>query len=369
MAMTVGNISPGTPGARVAVGQAETRSPGGDDFARLLASLAPSSTAGEARSAGTAAPPRGQTMPSALRPLSLAHPRRAAAAYERQARPVTTSPGDSGFEKYKEDQLLKNPGGDRYCLERKMVLAPSALPTSFGARIRKDFTDALGNLKNAWENLFAGARFCYRDGNGRIAEARRRGCAASCLDFARDLAGALTLGHWRPAGEPPREGWGERLRAAAAHLKKALGQDLGEGVIGGLGHVAKNLLLAAWNLLEVPADATIGNVRPGREAVSAFFDNGQLAIEYLTDIMPGGDAWLRVHAPNLDDGRLPVVNNWRMAESGVEDARWRYVRNTPFRKKLETLGSLLVDGVVVAFLGPMRLLSWGARREQTKELS
>jgi hypothetical protein len=40
-----------------------------------------------------------------------------------------------------------------------------------------------------------------------------------------------------------------------------------------------------------------------------------------------------------------------MPEQYSEDARWRYVRNTPFRKSIETVGALLADVAALALIG------------------
>jgi hypothetical protein len=40
-----------------------------------------------------------------------------------------------------------------------------------------------------------------------------------------------------------------------------------------------------------------------------------------------------------------------MPEHYTGDVRWRYVRNTPFRKTIETIGSLLADIVAVKIIG------------------
>ena len=61
-------------------------------------------------------------------------------------------------------------------------------------------------------------------------------------------------------------------------------------------------------------------------------------------------AWLRVHAYHLKDGKLPVYYNLSMPENYTGDARWSSVRNTPFRKGIETAGALLGDIFTLKFL-------------------
>ena len=87
---------------------------------------------------------------------------------------------------------------------------------------------------------------------------------------------------------------------------------------------------------------------------TTIFDNGQVAIDYLTDILPTGEAWLRVHSPNFDnlnDSKAPIIYNIEMPDHNMKDIRWRYVRNTPFRKTIKTISSLLADVVAIELIG------------------
>ena len=91
-------------------------------------------------------------------------------------------------------------------------------------------------------------------------------------------------------------------------------------------------------------DATVGNFDSGRKITTTVFDNGQVAVDYLTDILLSGNAWLRVHASGTSGNMgLPFLYNLKTEERGIVDSRWASVRNTPFRKTIETLGSLLAD--------------------------
>jgi hypothetical protein len=121
--------------------------------------------------------------------------------------------------------------------------------------------------------------------------------------------------------------------------------------------MAGDLVLAGWNLVEVLPDATIGNLESGRKLTTTLFDNGQVWVEYLTDIVPTGDAWLRVHAPSLQEFKLPVVYNLGMPEHFTGDTRWEYIRNTPFRKTIETIGALLADVAIGLSTGQVNLTS------------
>ena len=53
----------------------------------------------------------------------------------------------SDWEKYKDDQLLGNPGGDYYYAEQKMINPHPAEQESFWGRIEKDLSDASGQCK------------------------------------------------------------------------------------------------------------------------------------------------------------------------------------------------------------------------------
>jgi hypothetical protein len=115
--------------------------------------------------------------------------------------------------------------------------------------------------------------------------------------------------------------------------------------------MGKNLILSGWHLAEVLPDAMTGGFGPGQKLTTTIFDNGHVAIEYLTDIIPSGDAWLRVHSSSLKELKPPILYNLKMPEYFTEDTRWEHVRNTPFRKTIETIGALITDGLAVGFLG------------------
>jgi len=114
----------------------------------------------------------------------------------------------------------------------------------------------------------------------------------------------------------------------------------------------------------VVPDATIGNFHEGAKLTTTIFDNGQVVIDYLTDIVPTGEAWIRVHSPNfddLDDAKAPIVYNIQLPERFNEDTRWKYVRNTPFRKSIETIGALLADAAAIRILGDTSFSSEGRK--------
>jgi hypothetical protein len=280
--------------------------------------------------------------------------KQAADAYVRQSAVDAVAGPMSDLAKYKDDQLLSNPGGDHYDLENHRFVADPPEQKSFWGRIGKDIKDALGNVKNFFGNLLFGAKTHYRDENGQIREARQRGLVGSVVDFFQDLGSALSFGAWRPDGEAEPQGFGKRVGFFFSKLKEAFFGDLVQGVTGSVIHMAEDLLFAGWNLVEVIPDATIGNFEAGRKATTAVFDNGQVILDYITDVLPGGEASIRVHSWDLENGEAPVLHNIRRSERETGDERWKYVRNTPFRKAIETVGSILFDILTLNFFGHVR---------------
>ena len=270
----------------------------------------------------------------------------------------------SGWEKYKDDQLLSNPGGDHYNLRDKSVDANPKEQEGFWGRIKKDLSDSFDNLKNSVGSLLFGTKMLYRDDRNQIQETHQKGLLGSVGDFFEDLGSALSFGAWRPDKEAEPQGFLKRMGFFYSKMKEALFGDLVQGVGGSAIRSGEGLVLSGWNLLEVVPDATIGNLEEGRKLTTTIFDNGQVAIDYLTDILPTGEAWLRVHSPNFDDlndAKAPVVYNIQLPERYKGDARWEYVRNTPFRKTIETIGSIVADIATVAVLGDSSFSSEGRK--------
>jgi hypothetical protein len=270
----------------------------------------------------------------------------------------------SDWQKYKDDQLLSNPGGDHYDYRKKAVVPQTKDPEPFWDRIAKDISDSFDNLKNCLDNLFLEAKTLYRDENNQIQEATQKGLLGSMGDFFKDMGSALSFGAWRPDAEAEPEGFADRMKFFFSKMKEALFGDLVQGVGGSAIRSGESLVLAGWNLLEVVPDATIGNFEEGAKLTTTIFDNGQVAIDYLTDIIPTGEAWIRVHSPNFDDlndAKAPVVYNIQLPERYGDDARWKYVRNTPFRKTIETIGALLADLATVKVLGDTSFSSEGRK--------
>ncbi len=274
----------------------------------------------------------------------------AAAAYQRHAMPSAQPAPISGAQKYKDDQLLRNPGGRGYYLDEKKVVEPSHRESVLGL-VRKDLSDAFGNIRNFFGNMFLGTTVLYRNENNEIQQGQQKGLLRTIGDFCKDLGSALSFGSWRPDSAQAPHGLKNRLIYSVSKLKDAFMGDILTGVPLSVNHMGKNLILSGWSLSEVLPDAAIGNFEPGQKLTTSIFDNGHVAIEYLTDIIPSGDAWLRVHASTLKDLKPPVLYNLKMPEFNHGDIRWEHVRNTPFRKAIETVGALLADGLTIALIG------------------
>jgi len=272
-------------------------------------------------------------------------------AYSAQGGGKKDAAPDDGWRKYKDDQLLRNPGGDHYYLERKRVSDDPKERESFTDRVGKDVSDSFGNVKNFFGNLLMGSKIRYRDEKGDIQEGTQKGLIGSVVEFFKDLGSAFSFGLWRPDNEEAPRGFAERLSFFGAKLKEAVLGDLVEGIPRSVNHMAKNVVLAGWNLAQVIPDATVGNFEQGRKLTTTIFDNGQVMVEYLTDVIPTGDAWFRVHAASFTGLKAPVLYNLEMPEHVKDDVRWQYVRNTPFRKTIESIGALLADTAAIALAG------------------
>ncbi len=252
---------------------------------------------------------------------------------------------------YREDQLLANPGGDSYFLNHgRNVFDTTYDHGRFLNRVGKDLQDAGENFLNIAKNLALGSQFRYMAENGEIRSGRRLGLLGTLRNFVENVFSGLSFGAYMPTHEKAPEG----PAAAFGHFFKKIFydapvKDLLIGIPHATANIVKSSALAALNLVEVIPDATIGHFDWGRKATTRVFDNGQVAVDYLTDILPGGNAWLRVHAMGYNrDIKLPVFYNLQTDEQGIPDSRWATVRNTPFRKTIETIGSLLSDAAIVA---------------------
>ena len=257
----------------------------------------------------------------------------------------------SSWQKYKDDQLLRNPGGDDYVIQADGTVGDAMLKSeSAWDAIKKDTANAWGNFKKFFGNLFFGTEFSYRAEDGTVKQAKTRGLIGSVVDCMKSVGKALTFGAFETE-KPPEGLWG-RVKYFFSNIKKAVFDDLIGGVTGSAVRMAESTALTALNLAEVVPDATIGNFKIGRDIKSAIFDNSQVAVSYVADILPGGEAWKRVHSGNYetDNFKLPVLNNITKPEHSNDDTRWGFVRNTTFRKTIETIGSIVSDVFLLKFL-------------------
>jgi hypothetical protein len=273
------------------------------------------------------------------------------AAYTRQEKVYFRETLYTDIAKYKEDQLLSNPGGDNYPVDRQSKISAAKNREGFMARVGKDLSGAFGNIKNFFSNLVSGAKFHYRDKDNQIKEAQKTGLLTSVGNFFKGLGSAVSFGKWRPDGEAEPRGFAKRCGFVFNKIKEAFLGDLACGVGGSTINMGEDILLAGWNLAETIPDATIGNLEEGRKLTTAVFDNGQVILDGITDVLPLGEGWQRAHAMDLKKSELPLVKNLNMPEQGSDDPRWRYVRNTPFRKAIETVGSLISDVLSLRILG------------------
>ena len=260
----------------------------------------------------------------------------------------------SGPKKYAEDQLLSSPGGDHYYLDQKRIDHDPVDQSDFLGRVGKDISDAFSNVKKFFKDMFFGSKVLYKDQNDLIQEAEQRGAAGSVVDFFKDLGSALSFGAWRPDNEEEPQGFVKRCGFFFSKMKEAVMGDIVQGVSGSIVRMGEDLLFAGWNFVEAIPDATIGQFEKGKKLTTAFFDTGQVVMDYLTDIMPSGEAWVRVHSMSFKDFKLPVLNNIGKPESDSQDSRWQFVRNTPFRKTIETIGSLATDILTLKILGDIK---------------
>jgi hypothetical protein len=289
---------------------------------------------------------------SASEPLRAPPPSQAHvfAAYENNAKPSESAPSLSGFQKYKDDQLLRNPGGRSYHLDKKEVVE-NTYKESISGLVRKDLSDALGNVRKFFGNMLMGTTVLYRNDKNEIQEGHQRGLLETTRDFFKDLGSALSFGTWHPECAEAPKGFTNRLFYSASKLKDAVLGDILGGIPSCVNHMGKNIILSGLHLAEVLPDAATGSFEPGQKLTTTIFDNGHVMVEYLTDIIPTGDAWLRVHASSLKELKPPILYNLKMPEHFTGDARWEHVRNTPFRKTIETIGSLITDGLAIGLSG------------------
>jgi hypothetical protein len=246
---------------------------------------------------------------------------------------------------YKEDQLLSNPGGDNFFLNKASGVIDNDYDHSkFSKRVGKDLADAGSNLLNMMKDMGIGAKIRYIDNHGEIKEERKVGFVATLGNFFKNLVSGLTLGTYTPEGEvKPHGGAGRTKHLFKKIFRDAVVGDIVVGVSRSIIYVGEDIMLAGLNSIEVIPDATIGNFEAGRKATTSIFDNTQVVMDFITDVVPGGEASGRARSFRLAKGLkgLPIINNITTDENGAVELNWKYVRNTKFRKVIETVTSLI----------------------------
>ena len=244
------------------------------------------------------------------------------------------------FKKYKEDQLLSKPGGDNFTTKNDN----SVVQSKFTKRVGKDLKDAGENFKNIFKDIGTGATIKYVDKDGNIKEGKKVGFAGTIVNFFQDMASGITFGKYTPEGEDAPD---NALEATKHFFKKivvdALFKDAVVGIPRSAIHVGEDAVFACINLAETIPDATIGNCKVGQMVTAEFFDDTQVFIDFVTDVIPTGEAGSRTHAFTFKKGLkgLPVVYNITSPEQGVDDENWKYVRNTPLRKTIESVATFI----------------------------
>lgn len=249
------------------------------------------------------------------------------------------------FQKYKEDQLLSNPGGDHFDLDKKThVIDYQGDQSQFAVRVGKDMKDAGKNIINIFKDFGPGAPFKYIDKDGLVQEGKKVGLGGTLVSFFKDMASGVTLGKCASKGEKLPT---NALESTKHFFKKifvdALFRDVVVGVPRSAIHISENAVLACMNLAEVVPDATIGNCKKGQEITTEVFDDAQVLVDFVADIVPMGEAGARTMAVTFKKGLkgFPLINNITSPEHGTTDEKWRYVRNTPFRKTIESVATLI----------------------------
>jgi hypothetical protein len=252
---------------------------------------------------------------------------------------------------YKEDQLLSNPGGDSIFVDADGKVVNKGLEQdSLVERVGKDIMDAKSNFINMLKDASCGSTFCYKAGDGEIEEGQKVGLVKTLENFFKDLFGGISLGAYTPGTEENPSGAVETVKHS---LKKvfvdAVYNDVMVGIPRSAVQVAKDATLVCLNLAEAIPDATIGNTKAGGILTTKVFDNTQVALNFLTDVLPGGGGRKRVYAFNLERGikGLPIIHNLTMPDQNNDEDDFKYVRNTSFRKTIETVSSILPFGVAM----------------------
>ena len=203
------------------------------------------------------------------------------------------------FKKYKEDQLLSKPGGDNFTTKNDN----SVVQSKFTKRVGKDLKDAGENFKNIFKDIGTGATIKYVDKDGNIKEGKKVGFAGTIVNFFKDMASGITFGKYTPEGEDAPD---NALEATKHFFKKifvdALFKDAVVGIPRSAIHVGEDAVFACINLAETIPDATIGNCKVGQKVTTEFFDDTQVFIDFVTDVIPMGEAGDRTRAFTFKKG-------------------------------------------------------------------
>ena len=91
------------------------------------------------------------------------YPQAGAKAEKAYATNQTQPRSGSGWQVYRDEQLLSSPGGDGYDWSGKAQEAAPGIHDSFAGRVGKDLRDAGANLRLFFDDLFQGSERSYRD--------------------------------------------------------------------------------------------------------------------------------------------------------------------------------------------------------------
>jgi len=271
--------------------------------------------------------------------------------------------------KYVEDQMLS---------ERNVPESIYNTKKGIGNRLGNDFKDAGRNLENLFGDIFFGAKKNYVVEDGSVKTTKKsKGVLGSVFDGIKNIV---------------YEGPKNIVKGEVGTGLKNMFWDGTIGMVGNTLQAGGNIIddgvgFAVNGVIEPTFDLTIGNLHSNLSSVPS--DALQTIVDFSTDIIPGNEAWMRVHDPlemvkdspseeseikkvgekvensnseksenkkheNPIEERYklnltwPIVNNWKTPEFAIEGDNLRNtVRNTKFRKIIETSGSLAADLLVL----------------------
>ena len=247
---------------------------------------------------------------------------------------------------YKQEQLRLHPGGDYVNWNGEDLKSDAVENKNIFERIKKDCMDGLVNLGNFFKDFLWGSDRKFVGDAGQVKTSHTIGLLGKLVLSFKDLVSGFSFGKYFSDDKPAPQGVIDR---AVFSVKKLFQGVILNDIVYGIPSSTINMLddaaLGVWNLMEVVPEATLGNIPDGHTLVTTIFDSGQVAIDYITDCLPTGEAWMRVHGFQVNGGEVapPVLFNLTLPERYADDSRWSTIQNTPFRKTIETIGSLLAD--------------------------